>query len=53
VYFDDYVVGSTVELAPVDVTLEDVVHFGRRYDPQPFHIDEVAAASSPFGGITS
>jgi acyl dehydratase len=51
VYFEDYVVGSTVELAPVDVTLEEIIDFSRRYDPQPFHIDEVAAASSPFGGI--
>jgi acyl dehydratase len=53
VYFEDYVVGSTVELAPVDVTLEDIVDFGRRYDPQPFHVDEVAAATSPFGGIVA
>jgi len=28
-----------------------VLEFGRRFDPQPFHADPVAAAAGPFGGL--
>jgi acyl dehydratase len=52
-YFEDYVVGLTVELAPIDVTLEEIIEFAQRYDPQPFHVDEVAAVAGPFGGLVA
>jgi len=29
----------------------EVVDFGRRFDPQPFHVDAGAAAAGPFGGL--
>ncbi|MFG1192955.1 MaoC/PaaZ C-terminal domain-containing protein [Xanthobacter flavus] len=32
-------------------TAEEIVRFARAYDPQPFHVDAEAAASSPFGGL--
>lgn len=30
---------------------DDIVAFARRYDPQPFHLDEAAAARSYFGRL--
>ena len=50
-YWEDFQVGETVELGPVDVTEQDVLEFARRFDPQPFHVDPVAAKDSPFGGL--
>lgn len=50
-YFEDYVPGTTSEHGTVQVTATDVVEFGRRFDPQPFHVDADAAAASPFGGL--
>ena len=50
-YWEDFQVGETVELGPVDVTEEDVLEFAQRFDPQPFHVDPVAAKDSPFGGL--
>jgi acyl dehydratase len=50
-YWEDFQVGQTDELGPVDVTEQDVLEFARRFDPQPFHVDPVAAKDSPFGGL--
>ena len=50
-WFDDYVPGTTAEYGPVRVAEDDVVDFGRRFDPQPFHVDAEAAAAGPFGGL--
>lgn len=50
-YFDDFVVGETIELGSVDVTEESIIQFARQFDPQVFHIDPVAAKDSPFGGL--
>lgn len=52
-YFEDYVVGATQEFGPVQIDAGEVVDFGRRFDPQPFHIDPVAAAAGPFGGLVA
>jgi acyl dehydratase len=50
-WFEDYVVGTTSEHGALRVEEDDVVDFGRRFDPQPFHVDRDAAAAGPFGGL--
>jgi acyl dehydratase len=50
-WFEDYAVGTTGEYGPIRVAEDDVVDFGRRFDPQPFHVDAEAAAAGPFGGL--
>lgn len=50
-WFHDYVPGTTAEHGPLRVSADDVVDFGRRFDPQPFHVDAEAAAAGPFGGL--
>lgn len=50
-YFEDYVVGDVHEFGDTTVTTEELIDFAERYDPQPFHIDEAAAAESHFGGL--
>ncbi|OEV05593.1 MaoC family dehydratase [Streptomyces oceani] len=52
-YFDDFRTGDVHELGTVTVTEEDVLDFGRRFDPQPFHIDPDRAAQSPFQGLVA
>jgi acyl dehydratase len=32
-------------------TKEDIIAFAREFDPQPFHLDEVAAKASLFGAL--
>jgi len=50
-YFEDYVVGALVDCGTIDVEEAEVLAFGRRFDPQPFHSDPDAAAKGPFGGL--
>ena len=50
-WFEDYVVGTTAECGSIQVEEDEVIAFGRRFDPQPFHIDRDAAATGPYGGL--
>ena len=50
-YFEDYSPGVTYDCGSVTVSEAEIVEFARRYDPQDFHVDPVAAADGPFGGL--
>ncbi len=51
-YYEDLEVGSiSASDATYLVTEEEILEFGRRFDPQPFHVDRDAAAASEFGGL--
>ena len=50
-YWEDFRAGETTELGEVEVSRDEIVEFARKYDPQPFHVDEEAAADGPFGGL--
>ncbi|MEO0392363.1 MAG: MaoC family dehydratase [Pseudomonadota bacterium] len=50
-YFEDFHVGDTVETAGITVSESQMLDFAAMYDPQPFHVDALAAMESPFGGI--
>ena len=52
-FFDDICPGQRFESATVTVARDDIVAFARLYDPQPFHLDEAAAAVSLFGGLVA
>ena len=52
-YFEDLEAGAVYELGTVEVDEDEVIDFATRFDPQPFHIDPVAAAESHFGGIVA
>jgi acyl dehydratase len=49
--YEDLVPGRTIDLGKVEVDRDDMVAFARRFDPQPFHVDEEAARQSHFGGL--
>jgi acyl dehydratase len=50
-YFEDFEVGKTRQAGSRTVTREEILEFARKFDPQPFHVDEEAARRSPFGGL--
>lgn len=50
-YLEDLQIGETWTSAKQTLSAEDVIDFGRKFDPQPFHTDPEAAKSSPFGGL--
>ncbi len=51
--YEDLKVGMRFESRSLAVTPEDVDDFARKYDPQPFHLDPVAAKGSFFGGVVA
>jgi acyl dehydratase len=50
-YWEDFAIGERAELGRHTFTEQEIVEFGRRYDPQPFHIDVERAGRGPFGGL--
>lgn len=46
-------VGETLDLGSFTFTASDIVIFATSYDPQPFHIDEDAAAGTLFGTLSA
>lgn len=50
-FFDDFQVGEVWESPPVTVTAEEIVAFGREFDPQPMHVDAEKAAAGPFKAL--
>lgn len=53
IYFEDLVVGEETLLGHYDVTREEVLEFARKYDPQPFHLSDEAAANTHFGRLAA
>lgn len=49
-FFEDYEIGSVERFGHYAVTREEVIEFAARYDPQPFHLDDAAAAANPIFG---
>ena len=50
-YLEDYVPGLTVDCGSFSISEAEIIAFAKEYDPQPFHVDPVAAADGPFGGL--
>ncbi len=51
--FEDFVPGSVRTSGSALVTEEEIIEFARRYDPQVFHTDPVAARNSIYGGLVA
>jgi acyl dehydratase len=50
-YIEDLEVGEIWVSEPVTLSADEIVQFGRLYDPQPMHIDAAEAVQGPFGGL--
>jgi len=50
-WFEDFAVGMRLEVPGPVLTRDSIMEFARRYDPQPFHVDEEAAKQSTYGGL--
>jgi acyl dehydratase len=52
-YFEDIEVGRTASFGSYAVTREEVMDFAAKYDPQPFHLSDEAAAQTHFGRLSA
>jgi len=53
VHYEDIEVGSRQSFGRYAVTREEVVEYAAKYDPQPFHLDDEAAAKTYFGRLSA
>jgi len=47
-WFEDFAVGQTAAFGHYVVDRDEVIAFATRYDPQPFHLSDEAAAATHF-----
>ena len=52
-YLDDLRVGQRFTTGAHTIDEQDMLDFARRFDPQPFHLDDEAARSTLFGGLAA
>jgi len=52
-YFEDIEIGHKEPFGPYEVDREEVIAFASAYDPQPFHLDDDAAAKTHFGRLAA
>ena len=53
IYFEDLVIDAERDFGTYEVTREEVIEFARKYDPQPFHLSDEAAAKTHFGRLAA
>jgi acyl dehydratase len=53
IYFEDLEVGRDAFFGSYEVTREEVLDFAGKYDPQPFHLSDEAAAKTHFGRLAA
>lgn len=52
-YYEDIEIGARHSFGRYEVSREEVLDFARKYDPQPFHLDDEAAARTHFGRVSA
>jgi acyl dehydratase len=52
-WFDDLMLGMRFKSGEVTITADDIKRFASEFDPQPFHMDEVAAEKTAFKGLAA
>ena len=52
-FFEDLEIGATTRFGRYEVTREEVLEFAGKYDPQPFHLNDEAAAQTHFGKLAA
>ena len=52
-FYEDLAIGQEQAFGRYEVTREEVIEFASKYDPQPFHLDDDAAAATHFGRLSA
>ena len=52
-YLEDFVLGERFISQSLTVSEAEIIEFAKKYDPQPFHIDPVAAVHTALHGLAA
>ena len=50
-YWEDFKVGEVHSIGEKRLGKDEMIAFAKQFDPQPFHMDEVTAKASMYGGL--
>ena len=50
-FFEEFVIGSKIQIAPATISKTDMIDFARKYDNIPLHTDEEYAKTTIFGQL--
>lgn len=50
-YLEDYVEGAVHKFGPITITEDEIIQFGKKFDPQVFHTDPNRAEETVYGGL--
>lgn len=53
IHYEDMEVGRHQSFGRYEVTRDEVIDYASRYDPQPFHLSDEAAAKTYFGRLSA
>ena len=53
IHYEDIEIGHHQAFGRYEVTREEVIDYATRYDPQPFHLSDEAAAKTYFGRLSA
>lgn len=53
IWWEDFEVGARTAMGRHTFSEAEILEFGRRFDPQPFHTDAAAAKQAAFGGLVA
>lgn len=53
IWLEDVAVGDVSRFGAYKVERDEVIAFAQRYDPQPFHLSDEAAAATHFGRLSA
>ena len=51
IYYEDLEIGQKIKLGSINVSKKEIISFAEKFDPQPFHTNEIKAKGSIFGGL--
>ena len=51
IWWEDFRIGDSAEMGSHTFTEDEILAFGRQFDPQPFHVDPATAENAVFGGL--
>jgi len=52
-YYEDILIDEPMDLGHYHVEKDEVIEFAKKWDPQPYHIDEAAAETSLIGALSA
>lgn len=52
-YFEDFKPGDSATFGKYVMEKDEMIEYAKKWDPQPFHIDEEKAADSVYKGLTA